>query len=91
MTVGPALWRTELQYPGRQPLGLTFFLVSDYTGAITNRAFASLRWAPMEALADFNLLEGDAEFVAQVEKGLVQFRPGLNHAPIDGKSAAAIK
>jgi 8-oxo-dGTP diphosphatase len=77
VTVGPVLWRTELQYPGRERFALTFFLVPYYTGVVTNRVFSSVCWAPVEVLADFDLLEGDREFVAQIENGVVQLDAGF--------------
>jgi mutator protein MutT len=77
VTVGPALWRTEHQYPGRQRFTLTFFLVSDYAGAIANAAFALVRWVPFKALHEYDFLEGDREFVTRIESGAIQIRPGL--------------
>ena len=77
VTVGPVLWRAEHQYPGRQRFALTFFLVSDYAGAITNGAFASACWVPIGALHEYDFLEGDREFIRQIEKGVIQLHPGL--------------
>lgn len=77
VTVGPVLWRAEHQYPGRQRLALTFFLVSDYAGAITNGAFASVCWVPIGALHEYDFLEGDREFIRQIENGVIQLHPGL--------------
>jgi 8-oxo-dGTP diphosphatase len=70
--VGPVLWRTQHQYPGRAPFALTFFAIPRYTGAVTNRVFAALRWVPIGTLGEMDLLEGDREFVAQITQGRVR-------------------
>jgi 8-oxo-dGTP diphosphatase len=77
VTVGPALWRAEHQYPGRQRFTLTFFLVSGYAGTITNEAFASVRWVPFGALHEYDFLEGDREFIRQIESGAIPIHPRL--------------
>jgi 8-oxo-dGTP diphosphatase len=76
-TVGAELWRAEHQYPGRQRITLTFFLVSDYAGAISNAAFASMCWLPIEVLHEYDFLEGDREFISQIQDGVIQLRPEL--------------
>ena len=85
-TVGSVLWRAEHQYPGREPFTLTFFLVSDYAGAMTNEAFASVCWAPIGALHEDAFLEGDREFIRQIESGAIQIRPEPIPGP-QGKKA----
>lgn len=70
--VGRVLWRTEYQYPGRPRLALTFLLVSDYAGALTHGAFATVRWAALDTLHHYDFLEGDREFIAQVESGRIR-------------------
>ncbi len=73
-SVGPRLWRSECQYPGRAPFALTFFLVTEYAGTLANRIFAAVRWEEPAALREFDFLEGDREFIARVESGVI----GLN-------------
>ena len=70
--VGRMLWRTEYQYPGRRRLCLTFLRVHEHTGAVTNRVFAAVEWAAVGALGRFDFLEGDREFVAQLDAGAVE-------------------
>ncbi len=70
--VGPVLWRTQHQYPGRDPFVLTFFAIPSYTGTLTNRCFAAIRWVAVTALDQVNFLEGDREFVAQLRSGRVR-------------------
>ena len=78
---GPVLWRTEHQYPGRERFALTFLLVSEYEGVPANGAFAVVRWVPIGTLSQYDFLEGDREFVEQVERGTIQLRPGLEFWP----------
>ncbi len=77
--VGPRLWRSECQYPGRAPFALTFFLVTHYAGTITNRIFAAVRWEEPLALGNFDFLEGDREFISNVENGVIMLPPAVEH------------
>ncbi len=70
--VGERLWQTQHQYPGREPFVLTFLAVPSYHGAVTNRVFAALTWAPIGTLGAIDFLEGDREFVAQLDAGRVR-------------------
>jgi mutator protein MutT len=72
--VGAVLWRTEHQYPGRVPFALTFFAIRRYGGAVTNRCFADMRWVSINELCALDFLEGDRDFIAQLEAGSVQLR-----------------
>ncbi len=69
--IGPALWRTRHQYPGRAPFDLVFFFVPSYTGELTNRIFAAVCWAPIGELTALDFLDGDREFVALLEHGRI--------------------
>ena len=66
--VGRVLWRTVHQYPGRDRLRLTFFAIPRYTGTVTNRCFAALRWVPIGALVEIDFLEADREFVRALSR-----------------------
>jgi 8-oxo-dGTP diphosphatase len=68
IVVGRVLWQTMHRYPERDPLRLTFFAIPRYTGTVTNRCFAALRWVPIGALADLDLLEADREFVTALSR-----------------------
>jgi 8-oxo-dGTP diphosphatase len=72
VSVGPRLWQTQYHYPGRNPFVLTFFLVPDYRGNVTNRVFATVQWAALASLASFDFLEADREFVAQLASGRIE-------------------
>lgn len=61
--------RYPYQYPGRSPLLLIFYRVSDYTGPLENRIFAEIRWAAPGELAALDFLEGDLDFVRRLADG----------------------
>jgi len=69
--IGQVLWRTRYAYPGRQPISLTFMRVTAHRGTLTNRVFATIDWAAVGTLGRFDFLEGDREFVAQLDAGNV--------------------
>jgi len=60
--VGPEIGRYEFQYEGRWPILLMFYRV-DFSGEPKNLDFEQILWAPRERLADYDFLEGDAEFL----------------------------
>jgi len=70
--IGAVLWRTEHQYAGRAPFVLTFFSIPGYRGTITNRCFADMRWVSAPQLGTLDFLEGDREFIAQLQAGHVR-------------------
>jgi 8-oxo-dGTP diphosphatase len=70
--VGEVLWRTEHRYPGRERFVLTFFAIRGYRGTISNRGFADMRWVAVADLSALDFLEGDCEFIAQLQCGRVR-------------------
>ncbi len=64
--VGPELARYEFQYPGRWPILLLFYRVTEFSGEPKNRDFEQILWMPRERLSDYDFLEGDAEFLKQL-------------------------
>ena len=70
--VGEVLWRSEPRYPGRERFVLTFFAIAGYRGTITNRCFADMRWMAVADLSALDFLEGDCEFIAQLQSGRVR-------------------
>jgi len=73
--VGAVLWRTAYQYPERTPFALTFFAIPRYRGTITNRCCADMRWVPVLELSALDFLEGDREFISQLQAGRVRVEP----------------
>ena len=63
--VGPEIGRYEFQYQGRWPIMLMFYRVVEFSGEPKNLDFEQILWVPREKLADYDFLEGDAEFLRQ--------------------------
>lgn len=55
--------RYEYAYPGKAPIQLVFFSVSDYSGDIENLVFEQIEWSRREELLRYDFLEGDTDFV----------------------------
>jgi 8-oxo-dGTP diphosphatase len=65
-SIGAEITRYEYRYPGRGPVDLMFFRVSEFKGEPTNLQFESIRWEPRGNLPAFDFLEGDVEFVRRL-------------------------
>jgi 8-oxo-dGTP diphosphatase len=63
--VGPELGRYEFQYEGRWPIMLMFYRVAEFSGEPKNLDFEQILWVTREQLGDYDILEGDAEFLRQ--------------------------
>ena len=61
--------RHEFQYPGRSPILLIFFRVTEFEGEPRNLAFDEIRWEPRHKLPSFDFLEGDIDFVKSLARG----------------------
>lgn len=57
--------RYEYQYPGRAPILLLFYRVTEFAGEAKNLDFEQILWTPRDRLQDFDFLEGDAGFIAK--------------------------
>lgn len=57
------LMRYQYQYPGRPPILLIFYRVLEFEREPENRDFEQICWELPERLADYDFLEGDAEFI----------------------------
>ena len=63
--VGDEIARYEYQYPGRWPILLMFYRVTEFSVEPKNLDFEQILWAPRERLRDYDFLDGDAEFLNQ--------------------------
>jgi len=61
--IGEELARYQYNYPGRRPIQLIFYKVSEFEGEPANRVFEQIRWENAARLPDYEFLEGDVEFV----------------------------
>lgn len=55
--------RYEYTYPGKHPIRLIFFRVTEFEGEPRNLIFEEMRWEPRNQLSAFDFVEGDVEFL----------------------------
>jgi 8-oxo-dGTP diphosphatase len=60
---GREITRREFTYPGKDPIELIFYRVESFTGEPENRVFHEMRWEHPPALAAFDFVEGDRDFL----------------------------
>ncbi len=60
---GEEITRYEYVYPGKNPILLIFYRVLGFDGEPQNLIFHDLRWTPAAALAQFDFVEGDRDFI----------------------------
>jgi len=58
------IMRYEYQYPGRQPILLIFFWVTEFVGEPENLDFEQIAWLERANLRGYDFLEGDGEFIS---------------------------
>lgn len=68
-TIGPEITRYSYSYPGRNPIRLVFFRVTEFQGEPDYSQFHETKWAPPEDLPRYDFLEGDVEFVRALADG----------------------
>jgi mutator protein MutT len=61
--IGQEIARYEYAYPGKPPILLRFFRVTDFTGEPRNLIFSEMRWEAPKSLATFDFVEGDRDFI----------------------------
>jgi 8-oxo-dGTP diphosphatase len=57
------LARYEFAYPGKRAILLVFLEVPSWQGEMENRIFRRMEWVPVRALAGYDFLEGDVDFL----------------------------
>jgi 8-oxo-dGTP diphosphatase len=62
-TVGSEITRYQFTYPGRDPIQLVFYRVTEFDGEPVNLIFQQIRWERKANLPTLDFLEGDVEFV----------------------------
>jgi len=61
--IGDEIARYRYTYPGRRPIQLIFFRVTEFEGEPVNVIFEQIRWEKPANLAAYDFLDGDVEFV----------------------------
>ena len=63
--VGAEIERYQYQYPGRAPILLIFYRVTEFLGEPRNLDFEQILWVPHAHLRQYDFLDGDAEFLVR--------------------------
>jgi 8-oxo-dGTP diphosphatase len=64
--IGPEVTRYEYTYPGKQPILLIFYRVTEFTPEPRNEVFTQIVWDEPRKLRDYDFLEGDVDFVRKL-------------------------
>ena len=65
---GKEIMRYQHTYPGRDTILLIFFRVREFGGEPRNAIFHEMRWELPAKLAEFDFVEGDAQFIRDSSK-----------------------
>ena len=68
-TIGRRVARIRHKYRNGSAIDLQFFLVDQFQGALDNRIFNEIRWAPIPALPEFDFLAADLGLVRDLAEG----------------------
>jgi len=68
--IGEEVFRLRHRYPDRY-VEVVFFSVPLYRGAMSNRVFEAIEWAPRTQLESYRFLEADRELVNQIARGKI--------------------
>ena len=61
--IGPEVTAYEYAYPGKKPIRLIFYRVTQFGGEPRNRVFHAILWDEPSRLRNYDFLEGDVDFV----------------------------
>ena len=61
--IGDEITRYDYAYPGKKPIRLIFLKVNGFSGELRNRIFERMEWECPTALAAYDFLEGDIQFI----------------------------
>lgn len=61
--IGPEIANYSYSYPGKAPIQLIFYGVTEFDGQVENRVFEQICWESRERLPSYDFLEGDTDFV----------------------------
>jgi len=62
--------RYEYTYPGKHPIRLIFFRVTEFEGEPRNLIFEEMHWEPRQHLPEFDFVDGDIEFLRGISAGI---------------------
>ncbi len=61
--IGPEIAKYQYAYPGKDPIQLIFYRVTEFEGQLDNRVFERITWESRANLPEYDFLEGDTDFV----------------------------
>jgi len=67
--IGPEIANYQYAYPGKDPIQLIFYRVTEFEGQLKNRVFERIAWETRARLPDYDFLEGDKDFVRALASG----------------------
>ena len=67
--IGDRIEEYDYAYPGRSPIQLIFYRVTDFQGEPANLIFEQIRWEKTAKLPEYDFLEGDVDFVKRLAAG----------------------
>jgi 8-oxo-dGTP diphosphatase len=66
--IGEEIARYQYIYPGRPPIQLIFFRVTEFEGEPVNVVFEQIRWEKTANITAYDFLDGDVEFVKSLAR-----------------------
>jgi 8-oxo-dGTP diphosphatase len=66
--IGEEVFRLQHRYPDRY-VEVVFFFVHSFRGAVQNRVFEAVEWAPRKRLRYYSFLEADRSLVERIAQG----------------------
>lgn len=67
---GTEIARYEFVYPGKNPIALIFYRVTEFEGEPQNLIYREMRWARRAELPEFDFVEGDRDFIRSFAAGV---------------------
>lgn len=67
---GTEIARYEFVYPGKNPVALIFYRVTEFEGEPQNLIYREMRWARRAELPEFDFVEGDRDFIRSFAAGV---------------------
>ena len=67
--IGPRVARIRHKYRNGGTIDLQFFVVREFSGALENRIFNDVRWAPLTELPGYDFLAADLGLIRDLSEG----------------------
>jgi 8-oxo-dGTP diphosphatase len=67
--IGRRVARVRHKYRNGGAIDLQFFVVREFNGALENRIFNDMRWAPLGALPEYDFLAADLGLIRDLSEG----------------------